>query len=586
MRERRNHIATGRGRVKTAAIITLAIAMIMPASFAAPVTRVSLCEDGTAECQGADVRVQNGTFCSDDDSPCSTDAECVGGTCLGDGDFGLSIATGHLNDDGFEDYIVGAPRENRAYVFLGSLAIANAAGADRSISAMDADFILEGADDSEVGFSIAIHDGMVCSNAPAMDCTSDSDCGGGAACGAPAAIGAPDTQTAASAGQAFLISPAAWDTLASSPTINSIDGATGVTTVTGVAAGDQFGYAVDIGSIVGLTAADVAISARNENGGMGAVYLMPEGTTTLAAPTVAIRGSLPNEGVGETLAHGNLFANGGTAELAIGAAGVDHDFCDGNPAISCTDDATCAGLLPATCNVNPGRVYVLAAPGADVALSPVGTAGVACVEGLANAGFFGFSLASGDFVSGAPGDELAVGAIYEDRYGCTGDPTDACIRDADCPGTCDLATEQFFNTGALYVYGSADFAVLGAACSNPTVGSSHAIFGRNNWDQLGFSTAAGDFDGDGSPDLAFAARRHDRALVLDEVDEGAVYIIDGGDGSYANWPHSTDCPDSDCDSNPVNIDRMIFGSVYDADSAATAPSSGSPSEPLSGWKSQ
>ncbi len=294
----------------------------------------------------------------------------------------------------------------------------------------------------------------------------------------------------------------------------AIGGVAGVQTIAGQAAGDQLGYAVATAPLFAPAQDDWVFSARGAGSGAGRVYAMePTALPVTLAAELQFNGSTTGEGAGEYLEIAD-FGLGTTAQVAIGAVGTDPE----------------EGVNPA------GRVYVVDFADAMTAPTP---ANARCVSGESLNDFFGFSLAAGDF-EGTAATDLAVGAIYADRTGM------------------DAAT----NTGAVFVFtGVAGLAA--GACPAADATADHIVRGFRQWDQLGFSLAAGQFDGAGNDDLAMGSRLHDRdQLSFLEVDEGAVYVVFGG-GGFGGWPTDLICADAGCDSGaPAGVDAMYAGGDY------------------------
>ena len=114
---------------------------ILAAAPARPVNRVVLCETG-AGCDGSDIRFQLQSA-----APIPADV-----------DFGFSTAMGYLDGDRLADMVVGAPGENRVYIFFGGVDNASPGQtlADRALDATAADVVIAGNPNTQFGFSVAI----------------------------------------------------------------------------------------------------------------------------------------------------------------------------------------------------------------------------------------------------------------------------------------------------------------------------------------------------------------------------------------------------------------------------------------------
>jgi len=497
-----------RNRTRPRAFL-LAAALVAAASLPAAalqVDAVTLCE--RTGCDGSDIRFQ------------STDPTSISDVAA---DFGFSMAMGYVDGDAFADLVVGAPEDGRVYVFYGGIDNNSPAQGDnnRELTATDpaeADLVLTSTD-VQFGFSVAIGQGAGPN---------------------PILIGAPRSGTS-QPGAAFVV-PAAY--LASSPTGQvavTPANVPGLVSILGAQTGDEAGYSVALGPVLTAGSDDFVVGARVHDEGSltdaGAVYVIgstSNATVDLANPAgVTVRtvfGAMADEGLGEFLAVGDFDNDLGTWELAIGAVGT------------IADDQQ---------NI-PGHVYVLDIGGSDIQLS--GFPGRRIAGQFAN-DFFGFSLAAGQF-DGFGGPDLAIGAIYYDR------------NDSEC------ATVEK-NAGAVYLFDGAtlDNILTAPAAGAPTPATDAAkrYIGFRKWDEAGFALAAGDVNDDGATDLVFSARRHDRSYTnVDEVDEGAVYVVRG---PISSTPPDVclDCPAGVCASGslPAGVDAMLFGGDYNGSSGGS-----------------
>ncbi len=492
------------------------------------VRRVSLCE-GTG-CDGGDMRLQ--------------------APLAGAADLGASLAMGYLDGDLFADLVVGSPGEGRVYIFFGGVSNPSLAedDSDRSLDPNGADVILfDPQPSSQFGFSVAI--------GPQASSTDRAN---------HLLVGAPATSDPNSAGAAYVLPASVW--LAPSACLGTkvldITCDTRVISIRGAAPGDETGYSVAFGPVVSMDSAeeDFIVGSRKATASdNGIVYVIGETIETSidlpADPDVTIRriiGAAPREGLGEFLAVEAFLDGTAPFEIAIGAVGTSPN------------------------DARPGRVYLIDDLAGNV--DPNGNLDLASrparrVQGDSGNDFFGFSLATGRFDDPNGLAQLVVGAIYADRP----DP--------------NSTSGSFQNAGALYVFdGTALLGLdddpnvsVGAAATKAT----HMFVGDARWDQLGFGLASGDVNSDGYSDLVASARWHDRTLTnVNEVDEGAVYVLHGESGAPGSWANTSDpndcargatptCTKLDCvagqacalDSNDP-FDAAIFGGDY-----TTSPSS-------------
>ncbi|HET6279128.1 MAG TPA: hypothetical protein VFG08_10110, partial [Candidatus Polarisedimenticolia bacterium] len=498
----------------------------MSPALGAAVDQVTLCEG--AGCDGADLRIQGSTT-----APAPK--------------FGFSTAMGYLNGDLFADLVVGAPESGEVYVFFGGTdnCSPGEGAVARDLSASEADVVLTAPGFDDFGFALAI-----AGNPDPLVVTSLEN---------TLVIGAPAIDEAQSqAGAAFVVPAGAfvWPTgvLAVPPATNPITcpaaptvatdisgGPGGIYLLEGEDNGDLTGYAVAAGRVTSVMADDIIVSARNRStvaapaasNRRGEVYVVPPATptdmptTTLSGiATIRISGSIDNEGLGESLLIVGDQLPGMGNEFAIGAVGT----------------------LPSDTNNPPGRVYLVSSGAVtspvDLSAMPA-PAGVVAVQGSSQNDFFGFSMTAGNFDDdNLTPLQLAVGAIYEEN-----NPAATGCLDPVTPAPSQKSA------GAVYILAPPAFGPLNAP---PAAGgiSSHTFRGEHKWDELGFALAAGDVNDDDIVDLLISARWHDRNLVLNEVDEGVVYVFQGDD---SGWPSCLDCATLSCSTNPPGVDAMLFG---------------------------
>lgn len=259
-----------------------------------------------------------------------------------------------------------------------------------------------------------------------------------------------------------------------------------------------------------------------------------------------------NDYFGSTLASGD-FNNDGYSDLVIGVHMEDL-------------------LTPAGTQNNAGAVHVLygSATGlrASTSQSLFLTQGANGLGDTAEAeDWFGWSLAAGDF-NGDGRDDLAIGSpletvgsvrlagmthiIYSASWGLN--PVNSQTWTQNSPGILggveeadwfgwSLAAGDFNGDGrddlAIGAFGEAIGTIAGAGAVNVIYGSSTGLSSSGNqmwsqdssgipggceeWDEFGYTVAAGDFNGDGRDDLAIGVALED----VNGTDAGAVNVIYG-----------------------------------------------------------
>lgn len=345
--------------------------------------------------------------------------------------FGYTVARiGDVNDDGRDDWAVGAPWSNsaaaeagRVYVFYG-----------RSTPAVSADLVIE-------GFAAGDHFGHALSAAGDFNDDGYDDF----------IVGAPYSNlTAADAGAAYVIYGDNGD-----PSTDLAD----ATVLTGAVSGDLFGWSVsDGGNFLGGPEVCVAVGAPwNNTGGLnaGAVYVYegaqfpstpnstPDLTATVGYGTKA--GSL----YGYAVRNAGRWDGDGYDDLVIGAP-------------NCNAGASEAGRLEI--------IYGDSSPS---------TSGDRYVHGEASGDHLGYAVDGVGDVSGSSRDDVVVGA----------------------PNHNDGAA----NSGRAYIYEGGSSSTTDAG--NLTILAVDPLVpGTSAGDLYGQAlSSAGDFDGDGTPDLAVAA---------------------------------------------------------------------------------
>jgi FG-GAP repeat len=313
--------------------------------------------------------------------------------------------------------------------------------------------------------------------------------------------------------------------------------------VGGVAeAGDGFGGALATGDFNADSRADLAVGVGQENQGRGVVHVLGGSAAGLTATGSQLwsQGSggvggiaEAGDGFGFALATGAINASG-HADLAITASGED---------VGRVMDA-------GTLNVLYGSAGGLSSAGNQVwSQDSPGVAGIAETQD-----FLGIAVAAGDFngdghadlAAGAPGETLAVVAVAAGAvnvlYGSAGGltATGNQVWSQDSPGVANLTQPRdLFGSalaaGDVNADGRAELAVgvpgevldalpspiAEAGVVQVLVGSPGGLTGTGSqlWsqdssgiadqaedgDRLGSALAAGDFNGDGSADLAMSA---------------------------------------------------------------------------------
>lgn len=257
-------------------------------------------------------------------------------------------------------------------------------------------------------------------------------------------------------------------------------------------AGDLFGWSLAWGDFNGDGFDDLAVGAPGEDLPTGTVdaglvlvyYGSPGGLVPMAPPYFSQGpGGLPDpdetgDNLGWSLAAGDFNADG-FDDLAIGVPMEDVTFADQGMVHQCFGSP--GGLMPV-------------GPGISTFIQPMlGDPAEATDE-------FGRTLAAGQF-DGFPGDDLAIGVPSEDFAG-----------DGDCGMV-------------MVVYSTPGFGLDPGAPTAPeiwTQDSPGVPQATNPSDGFGWSLAAGDFDGNGSDDLAIGVPFENLGA---NSDAGAVHVI-------------------------------------------------------------
>ncbi|MEX2390953.1 MAG: FG-GAP repeat protein [Dehalococcoidia bacterium] len=456
----------------------------------------------------------------------------------------FSLASGDFNDDGFDDALIGAPladgpgdsrlNSGEAYILFGAETLPRSVDAD-----VYDDFVVYGkAPQDNLGLSVAAGD----VNGDGID-----DVLVGARFASPAGRG--------NAGETYVI-------FGSAGLSASVDTAAGDAdvTISGIDPGDFSGIVVDAAEVTGDDADDIIIGAiagggeRNERPRAGEVYVV-EGARDLPAtidlsedePFFTIFGASVDDALPGRLAAGDVDGDG-RAEIVAGA-----------PLGTPGGEVTLAAA---------GLAYVIAVPAGGGTLDLAADAPLLSVRGARLRDGLGHALAVADVNDDGTGDVIVSA---RDADGPAGDRNNAgevyvFYGGDELQGAIDLAGEEpdvritgtdtddslgfSLTTANLTGDGAADI-VVGAALAD-SCGNSRAeagevylieggdlgtmvdlladrsqpfLFGAETHDELGFSLATGDFNGDGTPEVIAGA------LLADGPDDarenaGEAYIVE------------------------------------------------------------
>jgi hypothetical protein len=454
----------------------------------------------------------------------------------------FSLAGGDFNGDGVDDLLVGAPladgpdnaRENagEAYIIFGSASLP--AQIDLALDAPDVAASGESEGDN-FGFTVAAGD----VNGDGID---------------DAIVGArfAATEDKIGTGAAYILfgrtNPAA--------TVDTANGDQDVTII-GADLGDFLTSALTTGDVDGDGAADLILGSSGANGpdnlrrnaGEVAVVLgaadLPAIIDLADTPTYfTVFAASADDGIPNHLAAGDVDGDG-RDEIVIGAPTVD--------AGADLEDA--------------GRVYVLPVPEKSGTLDLAEGKGFTEIVGGSRRDGLGFQVASGDLNDDGRQDVIAGArdADGRDDAATNSGEVHVLLGSDDLPDSIDLAEQPadaiIYGRDAIDSFGfsvaTGDFnadgvtdllagAPVADSCDNlrPDAGEAYALFGRpdparettlpgganllfsgvETEDELGFSVATGDFNGDGLDDVALGALQAD-GPDNGRANGGEVYII-------------------------------------------------------------
>ena len=379
------------------------------------------------------------------------------------------VASGDVNNDGYDDFIIGAPSGNPAFqgevfVFFGSPTFSGV------FSGTDADLIISGTLPTGDGFGHSVGAGDV--NGDGYD---------------DILIGADRfdyTEIMTDSGAAFII-------YGSNSLSGSIDLASESADVTiyGSAAYDRLGRSVASGDINDDDTADMIVGAyratvqgATETGkvhvifGGSSISATIELSNTNTPANLTLLGDAQGDWLGRSVSSGDVNSDG-TDDLILGAQHADP-----------------GGVLSA------GRTYVVFGSSQLSGTSRIGNTAGVILDGVDQDDRSGFYVASGDLNNDAY-DDILISAYYAD-------------------GPDNTTGDQ---TGEIYI-------VYGASSLSATIPLSTAaditVYAAAAGDRLGRSLSSGDINGDGYYDLVMGAPRFDPGTPARD-DAGAVFVIYG-----------------------------------------------------------
>ena len=458
--------------------------------------------------------------------------------------FGFALSSSDFNTDGEVDLIVGAygysTSIGRAYIFHNDGSIpTTAATADVTITG--------NASGDSFGYSLA---------------PGDFNADGGI----DFVVGASGYST--STGRAYI-----FHNDGSIPTT----AATADVTITGEATNNSFGYSLTPGDFNADGKVDLAVGANGYSTNTGRVYIFHnDGSipTTAGTADVTITGEATGNRIGSSLASGD-FNSDGKVDLAVGGTGYTSNtgrayifYNDGSiPTTAATADVIITGettvnyfgisLTSGDFNADGKTDLVV---GASYYASVIGRAYIfysqngqlstnRTIVGNATGDLFGFSMAPGDYnndglvdlVIGAPGYSTYTGrayVFYNDGYtlpstAATADVTITGETSGDYFGEIVVAGDfnadgemDFAASGEVYAASTGRVYIFYNDGSIPTTAATAdvKIDGGASADFFSNDLAAGDFNADGTTDLAVSADGY-------STNSGRAYIF-YNDGAY------------------------------------------------------